>query len=75
MQAITLKNDIRGWKVPVRDLDHFCVPANLSFFFFEPEALLKSYPTFLSMSRSHIGVFSKRNVRGKSAALIFMTFP
>lgn len=31
MQAIKVKNDIRVWKVPIRELGHFCVPADLPF--------------------------------------------
>ena len=39
MQAIKLKNDIRLWKVPIRELGHFCVPADLLFLqLFVPEA-------------------------------------
>lgn len=31
MQAIKLKNDISTWKVPMRELGHFCLPADVPF--------------------------------------------
>ena len=70
MQAIKLKNDIRPWKVPIRELGHFLRVCRSTFFssFRSLKHILKSFPSFLTVSGSDNWVFPRLSVREKSTA-------